>query len=132
MNTRLRQNIIYFGIGIIFWIAIAWYLGEHPGERASLMPSFRMLYQKWQSLLYTISGKNPEVITVKASLEKNFDELLYLVESNTSCMQTTLADDIINYKKSLHDLSYEEILNQQHTYYEYALSLKEKIEKDCE
>jgi hypothetical protein len=65
MEARLRQNIIFFVVGLCLWAMIFAYLETHPGEKASLLPSITLLVQKVQSVIYPLIGKDPKMIELR-------------------------------------------------------------------
>ena len=123
--------MLFFVLGILLWVVIGYYLIQHPGERASLIPSLEMLSQKVQGVWFRIIGKDPDTIKIKSSLEKNFDELAYLVDNSTGCVSPDLVTKLQNYRDEVWKLSYDDIPAQQYLYYTRAVEIKWEIEEKC-
>lgn len=131
MAKRIRQNIILFFVWLVLWWLIFLYLDNHPGEKASIMPSLQILWHKALWLWFRVVGKNPESIAVKATLIRNFDELAYLVESNITCIEPSTIDEIQKYRDEVNALSYDIVIGQQYLYYTRASNLKKQIDDAC-
>lgn len=131
MKKRLYQNVLILIVGLILRWFILSYLSQHPWEKASIMPSLKMLWEKALWLSFRITGRDPSLIERKSSLIKNFDELAYLVSNNPSCVSPELVATIQKSRDDLAVMSYDAIATQQYLYYSRAIDLKQKIDEYC-
>ncbi len=131
LESKFRMNIILLCIGLVLWWTIFLYLNNHPWEKASILPSLQILAQKWESMRYRITKKNPEVIAVKNSLIKSFDELQYLTEWSEKCRTSWLLGEIEKGKKEVEKLSYEEVISKRNLYLIEISTIKDKIDTTC-
>lgn len=131
MNKQIRQNIVLLCGGIVLWTCVLLYLDNHPGEKASIMPSLEILGQKVLWLGFRLVGKDPQNLVVKSSLIKNFDELAFLISSNPGCVDPDIIKTVQKSRDELADMSYDVAATQQYLYYSRAIEIKSQIEKDC-
>ncbi len=130
MLARLRHNMLILCIGLALWVLIFAYLNQHPGEKASLIPSFQMMGEKVLSIRYRVTGQDPDLIEKKSTLIKSYDELFYLVEK-AECKDAMMLIEISDARARVQNFSYDEINQYFFDYYQQAAVLKWRIDKEC-
>lgn len=129
-RKRLGWNIVQLFVGTILLLVAYFHLQENMAEKMSISSGVEVLSQKAQLWFHNVFNKDGGVYQEKLSMEKNYAEVLNVVE-NSSCKEKVDAPMLSAKYSELQKESVESYAKKSSIYNQYLIEFYRKVSDVC-